>query len=86
MFCPVQAARRRDLNETTASTLNSRENFRRSIPHLQFNETPNLGVHQTAAAQSLIQTDWSSFDMKRIQWRPDMAVSEFPSHPFTTPP
>jgi len=33
----------------TASSLNSRVNFRRSMLYLQFDKTPYLGVHQTGS-------------------------------------
>ncbi|MGY4356348.1 hypothetical protein ACVW0J_002841 [Bradyrhizobium sp. i1.7.7] len=36
----------------TASTLNSRLNFRLFIAHLRLHETPNLGVHQTGSSSN----------------------------------
>jgi hypothetical protein len=40
----------RSLTSLTASTLNSRLNFRLFIAHLRLDKTPNPGVHQTGSS------------------------------------
>ena len=40
----------RSLTSLTASTLNSRLNFRLCMTYLRFDKTPNLGVHQTGSS------------------------------------
>src|SRR5215207_3435254 len=45
----------RSLTSLTASTLNSRLNFRLCMTYLRLHETPNLGVHQTVSSSVSIK-------------------------------
>ena len=46
----------RSLTSYTASTLNSRLNFRLCMTHLRLYETPNLGVHQTGNSSDSVHS------------------------------
>ena len=46
----------RSFTSLTASSLNSRLNFRLCIPTLQFRQTPYLGVHETGSSSTITIT------------------------------